>query len=95
MKEEVEPFWLWNFARRQKKNRAAWGHGWVKIGLTKLPMKSMRVLCFCFEDDTQPGNYERSELYDNGKEIVHLFTNDNGRYISVTHWMLMPQPPEE
>ena len=67
---------------------------WISVE-DRLPDIGVPVWCYCFEDYEQRGYYEKTTEYSDGP--AHLFKNDydyNG-YLSVTHWMPLPEPPED
>ncbi len=64
---------------------------WISVE-DRLPSKNVVVWCYCFEDYEQRGIYRHTSDYDDCQ--AHIFQNDFDGYISVTHWMPLPEPPD-
>jgi len=64
---------------------------WISVE-DRLPDDDVNVLCYELEGYEIRGHYTETMDYGNG-ELVPLFMSD-GRYISITHWMPLPEPPK-
>ncbi len=64
---------------------------WISVE-DRLPEKGDIVWCFCFEDYQQVAWYEQTARYSDA--VSHLFKTPDHNYVSVTHWMPLPPPPE-
>lgn len=65
---------------------------WINVE-TKLPEAGELVWLYCFEDYQQVGYFVDSLEFDDG--ISHTFKNVFDKYVSVTHWQPLSEPPEE
>jgi len=66
---------------------------WISVE-DRLPEKGEHVFCYCREDYEQRGYHVKTTHWD-GEGDTHEFKSVYERYISVTHWMPLPKPPEE
>ena len=69
------------------------GTEWISVE-DRLPEAGEHVWCFCFEDYQQICAYEKTKDWGGG-EVSHWFKTPYGKYKSVTHWMLLPEPPND
>ena len=60
----------------------------------RLPEIGEPVWLFCFEDYQQEGYFVQDIDYEE-EGVSHTFKNMYDKYIVVTHWMPLPEPPKE
>ncbi len=75
---------------------------WIPVSEKKPPLPENENICFVQviaaikgKNETEPVTYCRVYRYRDGKrERIERFVGD-GEVVEVTHWMPMPEPPEE
>ena len=68
--------------------------GWISVE-DRLPPTYTNILGFCFEDYIQEAYLVRIDEYDDEEDVPIFKSNVTERYLTVTHWMPIPKPPEE